>query len=69
MDFSFVSPQHLACQDVISRIGRAFVAAQVPGDHLSSSLTGLDMAQTPSHCFAQCYSFKVFYAADRSMCL
>ncbi len=30
VDFSFVSPQHLACQDAISRIGRAFVAAQVP---------------------------------------
>ena len=29
VDFSFVSPQHLACQDVMSRIGRAFVAAQV----------------------------------------
>ncbi|CAL5220004.1 g1949 [Coccomyxa viridis] len=28
VDFSFVSPQHLACQDAISRIGRAFVSAQ-----------------------------------------
>lgn len=29
VDFSFAAPQHIACQDAISRIGRAFVTAQV----------------------------------------
>ena len=29
VEFSFLAPQHMACQDAIARIGRAFVAAQV----------------------------------------
>jgi hypothetical protein len=29
IDFSFLAPTHLACQDAISRVGRAFVSAQV----------------------------------------
>ena len=29
IEFSFLAPQHMACQDAIARIGRAFVAAQV----------------------------------------
>ncbi|CAK0770014.1 hypothetical protein CVIRNUC_003725 [Coccomyxa viridis] len=28
VEFSFLAPQHMACQDAIARIGRAFVAAQ-----------------------------------------
>ena len=29
VEFSFLAPQHMACQDAIARIGKAFVAAQV----------------------------------------